>query len=138
MPTETLSQFLRKVDQTLQIAVDSRAILFREELREQILTAWNEVVRNRLISYTTQVENVEKEEKEPKFFGEHGLTGSELTPKLTGFDLAFETFKKWGTVRLLKKLLRWINSILGSLIESIPGGGAIKEFKELIENAIEE
>jgi len=136
MATETLSDFLHKVKETLEIAVSSRGVLFRQELRELISIAWIETVSTRLGYYTAEVDKVER--KDPKSLSEHGLTGPELTAKLTGFDLAFEAFKQWGTVRLLKKLLGWINSILDSVIDSIPGGGAIKEFKELIENAIEE
>jgi hypothetical protein len=66
------------------------------------------------------------------------LSGEELNFKFTGFQLAFDRFVVRGTLNFLKKLLKWINSILKSLIAAIPGAEPINELKEALENEIED
>jgi hypothetical protein len=112
--------------------VDWRELLFPEDVRSDVEAAWSNLeprfagVKDRLGSIPdTRVD-------------EAGLSGSQLNLKLTGFRGAVDRFKQKGTVKLLKKLLEWINIVLKSLASIVPGGEALKEFKEAIEKYIKD
>ena len=64
----------------------------------------------------------------------HGLTGRSLRMKMQAwrsrlFRLGHKMNRRW-----LRRLLRWANTILGSLVDALTLGAAGKEFKETIEN----
>ncbi|HAT1764868.1 hypothetical protein SCJ96_11310 [Legionella pneumophila serogroup 1] len=63
-----------------------------------------------------------------------GLWGDQLTLKIKGFENAFKSWSSNGTKKALLKLLKWLNTILGSLSIIIPHCEPIKEYKECIEN----
>jgi hypothetical protein len=65
---------------------------------------------------------------------ERGLTGPQLALKRERLDKARRTAEKTG---IWGRVLKLINSILGSL-SVIPGVDPVKEFKEMIEDTIEE
>ena len=64
---------------------------------------------------------------------EAGLSGKQLQLKLGILNRAWEKFKDTGTAKVLRKLLSWINKILESLGAVLPGGEAVKELKDAIE-----
>jgi hypothetical protein len=64
---------------------------------------------------------------------EAGLTGSELKLKHRLIMRFFSRFKGSGTSLRLERVLGGLNSYLGSLAEGIPGAGAIKELKDMLE-----
>ena len=131
---DTLFEFLNGVRTILQEIVNAKVILFRESLRDPLENAWDTSVRNTIEMVQYQLRNPPPGLNEA--LGDSGLSGSELTFKIQGFRMAFDRFWQRGTVNLLKKLLNWINTILKSLIAAIPGAEAINEFKEAIENEI--
>jgi hypothetical protein len=131
---QKLIDFLDTVKTVIDEIIRARVILFREDLRGPLERAWVTSVRN-------TIEIVQNELRNPgpglnDALGNAGLSEDELTFKLQGFQGAFDRFWRRGTVNLLDKLLKWINTILKSLIAAIPGAEAINEFKEAIENEI--
>jgi len=61
-----------------------------------------------------------------------GLTGNALTMKLSVLESVVAPWFAFGRV------LRWINSFLGSLAEAIPGVDFVKEYKEMLELTAED
>jgi hypothetical protein len=66
----------------------------------------------------------------------HGLTGQPLRMKLRAWRSRFFQFGRRMNRRWLRSVLRWGDSILGSLVDALTVGAAGKEFKEAIENFI--
>ena len=135
-----LADFMVGVRDILQQVVEWRELLFRKELRQPIADAWLEVelafldVRRGLVESDEEGHEIVSEGALAKI----GLTGKQLELKLKGFSSAWERFKEWGTVKVLKKLLDWIDIILGSLASIIPGADAIEEFKDSVKQGIED
>jgi hypothetical protein len=67
-----------------------------------------------------------------------GLRGPEFQAKVQGFQRFRALFWRDRQPRWLKKVLKWGDIILGSLAAAIPGGDAIKEFKETVEAGAED
>jgi hypothetical protein len=76
-----------------------------------------------------------------------GLAGEPLKWKMGGYETAraeFEQAKQQhglfsGLIKKpLKKLLQWMNLILGSLVAAMPALEPIKEIKEAVELSLEE
>jgi hypothetical protein len=61
----------------------------------------------------------------------------EFNLKLKGLNDAWYDFHIRGTVRLLKRLLDWIDTVLGSIASAVPGAEGLKELKEAIEKLID-
>ena len=67
-----------------------------------------------------------------------GLTGDHLKYKIRGF---YKSKEQWGfrrIARLILRVLKWADIILGSICNIVPGGEIVKEFKEAVEESIEE
>jgi hypothetical protein len=135
-----LIDFLQKTRTVLRATVDAREVLFRETMRNLFRDAHNEI--DQLIESIVSDLDSDLDASNPrtnfKALDEAGLTGTQLTLKLTGFGRAFDRFKQRGTLTLLHKVLSWINKILGSLTSAIPGSEAIKEFKEAVEEELDD
>ena len=127
-----LEEFLKEIEKLFDNIVRHwNHVLFREEDRDPISDAWDELkptfgsLRNQ-VGYKTAED-----------FEIVGLAGQQLKLKLKGLQDSWRRFFKSGTVRLLKELLDWINSILESLGKIIPGVDAVKEFKDALEKLIQ-
>ena len=99
--------------------------------------AWSSV-SNRFEPYAANVRNAEV-----AVLGEHGLTEAELWFKLAAINfLANRFFTLFPGAplsvgrRLVSKLLEVIDKVLKSLIDAVPGGGAITEYKDICESLI--
>jgi hypothetical protein len=140
-PTTTRG-FLRTVNWNLNGALFDNIveswdqILFRRDVRSFITNAWSSLKSTVQTSFQTLRSSLRGIAND--ILERIGLTGHQLALKLKGLNDAWQAFNELGTVRLLKKLLEWINAILGSLIAALPGGEALKEFKEAIEKLIQE
>jgi hypothetical protein len=130
-----LKDFLDGVRTVLDSAVDARSVLCRQKLRDPIRDAWIDV---RLLIENAQGQLNQASHKLNAALGEAGLSGAQLVLKMTGFQAAFDRFVQRGTLNLLGKVLKWINSILQSLLSAIPGAEGIKEFKDSLESEIED
>jgi hypothetical protein len=69
---------------------------------------------------------------------QHGLTGEELRLKRRGWRQRIFAFGRRINRPWVRSALRWANTILESLAAVFPVAGAIKEFKESVENLIED
>ena len=107
-------------------------LLFKQPLRERIRTAW-EMVKDKIFDIKNQFTDLSMSALE-----DAGLIGEPLNLKFDGFNNAFVDFLNNGTIPLLKKLLGWINLILGSIASVIPAGETLKELKETLEKLIDE
>jgi hypothetical protein len=129
-----LREFLKDVRTLMREIVEEHHDLFRtdEETRQLFRAAWSEV--NPLFDTAISALNSNDYDGELK---RAGLTGNQLKLKLSGFRRAQDHFRLGGwKVGPLKKVLDWINTILGSL-SAIPGVEPIKELKEAIENNLD-
>jgi hypothetical protein len=114
-----------------EITTSWSPILFKEKFRQPILDAWY-AVKSTIISIKSSFYSLVA-----TTLDEAGLSGKQLDLKLTGLSDAWTSFKENGTLRFLKDLLGWVNSILGSLARVIPQVEGWKEFKEAIEKLLE-
>jgi hypothetical protein len=130
-----LRDFLDSVRSVLDSVVDARSVLCREKLRNPIRDAWQDV---RLLIEAAQGELDQADSRLNKALGEAGLSSTQLAFKMQGFRAALDRFVQRGTLSLLGKVLKWINSILQSLLSAIPGAEGIKEFKDSLEAEIED
>lgn len=135
---ERLQSFLHEVHTLLKDVVLTRDSYFREPMRPLFRAAWAEVEP----VFNTLDFELRHESPDAQIEGKleaAGLTGAQLDLKLAGFERALENWRTNGhTPALLGKVLNWINTLLKSLISVLPGGEALKEFKESIENELAE
>jgi hypothetical protein len=69
---------------------------------------------------------------------EHGLRGSSLRMKLKEWRSRLFRFGSRMNRNWLHNVLRWGDTILGSLVDAMTVGAAGKEFKEAIEHLLED
>jgi hypothetical protein len=67
---------------------------------------------------------------------EAGLLGAQREAKSRGLRKRAREFFRSPSKRAFKKVAQWINILLGSLASIVPGGEALKEFKEVVEAAM--
>lgn len=68
----------------------------------------------------------------------NGLTGAQLELKILLFNRAYQLWKNTNIMKHLINLLKYLNIILGSLVNVIPLLEQLKEFKDCLELTIEE
>jgi hypothetical protein len=68
----------------------------------------------------------------------HGLTGDELALKRQGWLGSIFAWGRRINRSWVRSVLRWGDTLLGSLAAVFPPAGPIKEFKEALENLIED
>ena len=136
MPSDLdeIRSFVSDTEKLLTDVISERDRFFAIERRQEFLDAWNEV-RPRFVSVSQSLSGPGITAKLESV----GLTGAQLVLKMGGFRQALSAFRNsdWA-VKPLRKVLKWINSILGSLLGAIPGAEPIKELKEAIENELDE
>ena len=69
---------------------------------------------------------------------QHGLTGAPLRMKLRAWRKKFFSFGRRMNRPWLRQVLKWGDTILGSLVDAMTLGAAGKEFKEAMEHFIED
>lgn len=130
-----LRDFLNETEALLTEIIDRRAEFIPEELQPYFVEAWPEVRASISTAKDDLFTRVVVSDRLPSA----GLTGKQLALKLFAFRRSVDALKLGGwSRRLLKRVLDWLNTILGSLASVLPGVDAIKEFKEAIENALDE
>ena len=103
------------------------------DLRELLLAAWEELVERNHFNMTRDVISSGEYDETLEL---HGLGGAQLSFKLFGAERAIERWRARRGRRLLKKALGWIDVLLDSLANVVPGAGAIKEFKDATTAAV--
>jgi hypothetical protein len=137
-----LSFFMDDVETRLGEIVDARHVIFPEEMREPLQTAFSELTDRESGQFRRVRQRLEYPDEEIREGLEGaGLTGNQLFMKLLGYVRARNAFRRRGGIQTLQRLLKWMNSLLGSLA-GVPGLGTlvepIKELKEAIENMLED
>jgi hypothetical protein len=127
--------FLDNVSEVLSTAMDCRAVLFRQERRKEIEKTWPEI-KEEIQFLKTDLEEHYQEYR--KYLKHSSLTGQQLNFKLSGFAATYEQFKIRGSIKWLKKLFKRINIILKSLVAAMPGASSLTEFKDMVEQDIED
>jgi hypothetical protein len=130
LPIPDLERFLDETESLLDnITGPWSPLLFRRDDRQILADAWDEVKRTSLPQVRQNLFN------NPPGLAAAGLARgtAQLALKLKGLNDAWQAFFDRGSVRLLKKVLDWINAILGSIASIVPGGEGIQELKEAIE-----
>jgi hypothetical protein len=117
------------------------------ELRDLYTTAWVDggrfflEARSRLLpeqmGLPPNLSGPVGEELDPAL-EEAGLTGVHLQLKIRGYELARDRYRANPSRRLLLRLFKWANVVLGSLAGLVGGAEAIKEMKESLEAGVEE
>ena len=99
------------------------------DVSERLWPAW-ETLRQR-----GEFENLEAAVTDADFdvLARAGLMGPELEFKLAGVRTAREAARRLPVPRGLRKLLKWTDVILGSILAAVGAGEAIKEIKEGVE-----
>lgn len=129
----TIAEFLDETTKLFEQIVGWREVLFDEDIRDDIEAAWNEIKSRDVIAKVLQGFDQLDQWKR----AEAGLAGRNLDLKLNAFGRALRRFRKQGTVRWLRPVLKWLNTILGTLASLIPGGEVLKEYKESIEHGLD-
>jgi hypothetical protein len=135
--------FLWLLRHLLAYLVYDRSDLVSVRTREHLAAAWEELEREG--RFREAVNQVAMGEWDQELLG-HGLHDAPLRLELHLFGRAYADVVEDGrkVVRgkaprgILKRALRIGNIVLGSIGGSIPGGSAIKEFKEASESALDE
>ncbi len=135
---EWVGYFLRQMDEYRDYREPDDVPYFDPELTGRYHAAWEE------FSGQGHIEHVAGYLRDPddiealrSALFEHGLVGVQLSSKLaisnyyTGLMRGVINRRARG---LLSRLLATIDSILKSILGALPGGGAIEELKEMLEN----
>ena len=134
MSAQDLRQFLKEVEELIDHSLEQRATLIPRDLQSPFVDAWPDAkeslrtMRRELLTIYNIDERLTRA----------GLTGPQLALKLIGFQRALAALHDNWERRPLWRTLGWANIILGSLASVLPGGEAIKEYKEALERAVGE
>lgn len=71
----------------------------------------------------------------PEMVASHGLSGKQLDFKFAVVKRHYRRFLRSRSARLLRNILNVIDTSLGSIIEAVGVGAALKEFKEAVADA---
>jgi hypothetical protein len=147
IPVTSLENFLKAIDNLFENMVNSWSeVLFREDDREPIRRAWDDL-RPKFQAYRDAIDFNSQTTQEALDRAGLGVIqgpsgdlqpGPQLQLKFHLLNRLWSRFTKFGWKKYLKDLLDYINKILKSLIEAIPGGGSIDEFKSALELAIDD
>lgn len=129
---ERLVSFVPFVRDLLAEVVEGR--LVHENLRSPLRGAWREIEQR---GDFPKLEAAAREAPSGKII-DHGLSGGQLELKRRVIERWWERYTQRPIARLLRRLLDAIDNLLDSLIEAVGVGGAIKEFKQAVANALEE
>jgi hypothetical protein len=103
---------------------------FDDELREGVQQACEEVAAR----WDIAADAITTERADA--FEDAGLLGRQGAAKVRGIKRWAREFFRNPTKRAFMRAAKWINILLGSLATIVPGGEALKEFKELVEAAV--
>lgn len=139
-----LVAFLWRLRDLLSFLVLTRQELISPDIARLLEEAWDELQREE--RFEQAVYQVEAGEWDRRLI-DHGLYGAQLALKLGIFDRAGEGVSReeqrsfQGSKRrrgVFKWVLKAGNVVLGSLADVVPGGAAIREFKDAAETALDE
>lgn len=143
--TRSLAQALKLVESDIGLVLEYRVLLLPQHLHLAVLNVWPEI-RQRLAELRAAL--LEAPDSIDEQLAVAGLTGAQLEMKLdahrTASNRAHQTrpppspLPPLGFRKIFKSLLGWINVWLGSLVTALGGAEAIKEFKEFLEQGLDD
>ena len=106
--------------------------LFYEELRDPMISAWEEVSPQfeELMSATSDLSE--------EALIRHGLFGPQLRFKFATIRTKSRAFIRSGSRWLLRRLLSSIDTLLDSILSAVSFGTAISELKDAVKDAIQD
>jgi hypothetical protein len=130
-----LQRFVLSLTDLLEAIIDDGRHIPSTQV-EDVRAAWPEAKADlenlvRLLTYSSESDNLSERTNSLRA---HGLTGKSLRMKLKGWRSRFYAFGRRMNRPWLRSVLRWSDSILGSLVDALSAGALGKEFKEAIEN----
>ncbi len=112
----TLDGFLFQAGCFLGDMVASAKFLFPEELRKPIRAAWQDIQSRNLFEDARHWCSTHAQE-----LVDVGLSpGPQLEMKLAGYNLVMRSWTERASIKLLRPILKWLNTIFGGL-QSVPG-----------------
>jgi hypothetical protein len=139
-----LVEFLDRVRELLRSFLKNRQKLISPETQALLQRAWEELEGEGRFE---QVQDAIRNRDVDARLAEHGLGGAQLAAKIGIFENAaaeveHEEEKRFGRWKRRRGVWAWAlkagNVVLGSLSSVIPGAGAIQEFKDAAETALDE
>jgi hypothetical protein len=132
--TDKLDAILKMMENVLDEVARS-GILFRHNLRDDVLKSWEEIRPN--------IERMrDRLREQPEGLAAAGLTGSNLNMKYLATLESYADVNKSGGTRRVKKFLRWAGIVVGSLATMVPGlkelAEILREYMEAIDMGIED
>jgi|25_taG_2_1085351.scaffolds.fasta_scaffold00676_7 hypothetical protein len=131
---EALQHFVDWLQNFLDELVSTKEYqnLFIEELNKPMNNAW-ETVKPRFEGLYGNIGDINDVKLQ-----QHGLVDQELRFKFSTIQLWSRRFLKYLDSITLKRLLRAIKTLLGSLLSATPLGSAISEYVDAIWDAVED
>ncbi|MEO6322469.1 MAG: hypothetical protein ABIR56_17440 [Polaromonas sp.] len=143
--TRSLDRALELTESDIGLVLEYRALLLPQHLHPEVLEVWP-VIRQRIGELRAILLNAPDSIDEQ--LAAAGLTGVQLEMKLRAHRTASDRAREArppqapqppiGFRKIFKSLLGWINVWLGSLVAAVGGGEAIKEFKEFLEQGVDD
>ena len=150
MPTEAsqrLAEALRWVEGDMGLVLEYREFLIPLPLQDDVMEVWP-IIRDRIAMLVDAMESADADIDGP--LEAVGLTGRQLEMKLEAHrmargraqaaaeQLAGASRPSRGFRRIFRSLLGWINVWLGSFAQAVPGGDVVKEYKEYLEQGMDD
>ena len=138
-PAEQLSTIVLQLEELLSQLMENPEFdeYFYGDVRQSMCKAWKSVAP-RFEAYAAAVQEAAESD-----LATHGLTGDELEFKVEAINFVARRFFKLGELstlsrrkKWLRKLLEIIDKLLKSILDAVPGGGAISEYKDFCESLI--
>lgn len=117
---------------------EARWLLSYEDMRDPLDSVWEEA-RGRYESNRDGIREWITRKLSDEDLAVYGLSGAQWEAKYRGFSNAYRGLWHRGGLRLLKRVLKWINNILSSLIAALsPSLDFLKEMKDLVEAVMDD
>jgi len=145
LATRDLAAALELAEADLGRVLEFRAVLLPQHVHPLVLDVWP-AIRHRFADLRAAL--LAAPDSIDERLAAAGLTGAQLDMKLGAYRIASDRARlarppaapqpPVGFRKIFKSLLGWLNVWLGSLIAAFGGGEAIKEFKEFLEQGVDD
>jgi hypothetical protein len=131
-PEDQLATFLGELRELMGAILDHEEWM-PEELYQEIRAAYDEVGE----AFMTADEELQRPGIRERLQAV-GLVGNQLRVKISGWQRAVSRFWRQPRLQFARMATGWADVVLGSLAVAVPVVDLIKEFKEVVERAIDD